>query len=56
MKSVRAAVEAKDKDLFDAFTANNIDDNKDNDGFECNDAAHLDLQDENDAKDRKSVV
>ena len=49
---LRAAVEAKDKNLFDAFTAkntdNNKDDDKDKDKCECNDAAHADLQDEND--------
>lgn len=55
---LRAAVEAKDKDLFDAFAANNADNNKDNgkDNHkdrgkykgECNDISHANLQDEND--------
>lgn len=53
---LRAAVEAKNKDLFDALAAkpaNNSDDNKDMnnakgvDKFGCNDISHADLQDEN---------
>ena len=51
---LRAAVEAKDKDLFDAFAANNKDNKSANnnakgkDQVECNDYSHADLQDEND--------
>ena len=60
---LRAAVEAQIKGLYNAFAANNSDNNKGNNKNirkgECNDDSHADLQDENgqvraanDAKDK----